>query len=191
MQLYEAQRCPYCARVRIVLAEKGIDYESVEIDLSNRPAELYGMNPSGRVPVLAYDGFVLPESRVIMEYLEERFPAPPLLPAALRERASVRLALERFGSFSSPYYALRRGERDAEGRLRGELGALDRVLAERPFLAGERFGMADIGYVPWVLRAEATLGIDLSPHAALAAWVERLGERPSLIHEREVVAATA
>src|SRR5947208_13539355 len=95
MILYDAARCPYCARVRIVLAEKAIPYEPVEIDLSDRPAWLYAKNPSGRVPVLEEDGgLVLPESLVIMEYLEERFPEPPLWPADPAERALGRLWLD-------------------------------------------------------------------------------------------------
>ena len=73
MILYDAARCPYCARARIVLAEKGLGYETVEIDLSDRPAWIYAKNPSGTVPVLEEDGgFVLPESLVIIEYLNER-----------------------------------------------------------------------------------------------------------------------
>ena len=88
--LYDAARCPYCARARIVLAEKGLGYETVEIDLSDRPAWLYAKNPSGTVPVLEEDGgFVLPESLVIMEYLDERFPEPPLWPADPAERCSA------------------------------------------------------------------------------------------------------
>ena len=67
--LYDADRCPYCARVRIVLAEKGVEYEPVEIDLDDRPAWIYEKNPLGRVPVLEEDAFVLPESAVIDEYL--------------------------------------------------------------------------------------------------------------------------
>src|SRR5207253_9474262 len=77
--LYDADRCPFCARVRIVLAEKGLAYETVVIDLDNRPDWLYEKNPVGTVPVLEEDGFVLPESAVIMEYLDERYPEPPLL----------------------------------------------------------------------------------------------------------------
>jgi glutathione S-transferase len=67
LTLYDAPRCPYCARVRILLAEKEVPYETVEIDLENRPAWLYEKNPVGRVPILEESGFVLPESRVIME----------------------------------------------------------------------------------------------------------------------------
>ncbi len=74
--LYDADRCPYCARARIVLAEKGIEYETVEVDLDDRPAWIYEKNPLGRVPVLEDDAFVLPESAVIDEYLEERYPEP-------------------------------------------------------------------------------------------------------------------
>src|SRR2546430_59439 len=79
--LYDADRCPYCARVRIALAEKGIEYETVEIDLDDRPAWIYEKNPLGRVPVLEEDTFVLAESAVIDEYLEGRYPDPPLWPA--------------------------------------------------------------------------------------------------------------
>src|SRR2546423_628917 len=82
MLLYDAARCPYCVRVRIVLAEKRLSYDTVEIDLSDRPAWLYEKNPLGKVPVLEEEGgLVLPESEVIMEDLEERFPEPSLWPA--------------------------------------------------------------------------------------------------------------
>jgi glutathione S-transferase len=96
LTLYDAERCPYAGRVRITLAEKGIPYETVAIDLDDRPGWLYEKNPAGRVPVLEEDGgFVLPESAVIMEYLEERFPEPSLLPADAAERALARLLVER------------------------------------------------------------------------------------------------
>ena len=66
LTLYDADRCPYCARVRIVLAEKGLEHETVVVDLDDRPAWIYEKNPLGRVPVLEEDAFVLPESAVIM-----------------------------------------------------------------------------------------------------------------------------
>jgi glutathione S-transferase len=69
LTLYDAARCPYCARARIVLAEKGVEYETVEIDLTDRPAWIYEKNPTGRVPVLEEGDWLLPESAVIMEYL--------------------------------------------------------------------------------------------------------------------------
>ncbi len=109
--LYDADRCPYCARVRIVLAEKGLEYETVVIDLADRPAWLYEKNPLGKVPVIEEDALCLPESVVINEYLEERYPEPALLPADPADRAHVRLAIERFDdALGDAYYAFRRGE---------------------------------------------------------------------------------
>jgi glutathione S-transferase len=189
MILYDAARCPYCARARIVLAEKGLVYETVEIDLSDRPAWLYAKNPSGRVPVLEEDGggLVLPESPVIMEYLEERFPAPPLWPADPAERALGRLWLDRFEvRLGDDYYAARRGE---PSQLDGRLRDLDVALEAQPFLTGREYGLADIGYVPWILRMRSNLSVDLEPYEALSAWVERLSERPAIAAELELTGA--
>jgi glutathione S-transferase len=188
--LYDAPRCPYCARARIVLAEKGVAYETVEIDLGDRPAWLYTKNPSGRVPVLEEDGgFVLPESPVIMEYLEERYPEPPLWPPDPAERALARLWIDRFAvRLGDDYYALRRGDSSA---LDQRLAELDAALEAQPFLSGREYGLADIAYVPWILRARSSLGVDLEPYMALSASVERLGERPAVAAELEVVGALA
>jgi len=187
--LYDADRCPYCARVRIALAEKGVGHETVVVDLDDRPAWIYEKNPLGRVPVLEEDAFVLPESAVINEYLEERYPEPALWPADPAERAQGRLLVERFDSLSRPYYALRRGEEDARERLDEQLARLDDVLAGRPYLTPREFGLADIAYLPWILRAESNLGVELDGHPALAEWVGRVSERPSVAAERAVLAA--
>jgi glutathione S-transferase len=187
--LYDADRCPYCARVRIALAEKGIEYETVEVDLDDRPAWIYEKNPLGRVPVLEEDTFVLAESAVIDEYLDDRYPEPPLWPADPAERALGRMLVFRFDELSRPYYALRRGEGGAAGRLDVALGELDALLQGRPFLSGREFGLADITYVPWILRARDRLDVDLSRFSALVDWVARLEERPSIAAEIEVVAS--
>jgi glutathione S-transferase len=189
LTLYDADRCPYCARVRIVLAEKGLEHETVVVDLDDRPAWIYEKNPLGRVPVLEEDAFVLPESAVINEYLEERYPEPPLWPADPAERAHGRLLVERFDQLSRPYYALRRGDEEARDRLGDELAKLDSVLAGSPFLSGLQFGIADAAYLPWILRAETMLGVDLDQYAALAEWVARTGERPSVAAETTLLAA--
>ena len=185
--LYDADRCPYCARVRIALAEKGIEYETVEVDLDDRPAWIYEKNPLGRVPVLEEDTFVLAESAVIDEYLDDRYPEPPLWPADPAERALGRMLVFRFDELSRPYYALRRGEDGAADRLDVALGELDALLEGRPFLSGPQFGLADIAYVPWILRARDRLDVDLSRFSALADWLARLEVRPSIAAEIEVV----
>jgi glutathione S-transferase len=186
--LYDADRCPYCARTRIALAEKGLEYEVVEVDLDDRPAWIYDKNPLGRVPVLEEGEFVLPESAVINEYLEERWPEPALWPADPGERALGRLLIHRFDELSRPYYALRRGEDGAAERLDEQLAALAQRLEVQPFLSGRSFGLADIAYVPWILRARDRMDVSLDAFPALADWVGRLSERPSIAAETEVVA---
>ena len=190
LTLYDAARCPFAARARLVLAEKDVPYEPVEIDLADRPAWLYEKNPAGRVPVLEDDGVVIPESRVIAEYLEERYPEPALLPPDPADRALVRLAIERFDALTGPYYAYRADRTpEAEDRLHEALAELDETLARHPYVAGTEFTLADLMYVPWLLRAES-LGVDVRRHEHLADWLDRLGERPSVRSEIELLAAT-
>jgi stringent starvation protein A len=189
LTLYDAPRCPYCARVRIVLAEKGVEYETVEIDLSARPAWLYEKNATGRVPVLEEGAWPLPESAVIMEYLEERYPDPALLATDAAVRARARLWIFRHDDFTQPYYALRRGEEGAAERLDAQLLLLDAALSDAAWLDGVGYGLADIAYVPWVLRARDSLGVQLDAWPAVAAWLERLLERPAIAAEASIVAA--
>jgi glutathione S-transferase len=176
VKLYDAAACPFCARVRIVLAEKGLDHETVEIDLRDRPSWLYELNPAGKVPVLEDDGgLVLPESAVIMEYLEESHPDPPLLPAALADRARSRLAVFRFDDLlGDDYYAFRR---DEPNELASRLDALP--------VGGDLF--ADVAYAPWLIRLRERFGYELP--ARLADWLEGLAARPSVARELEVVRA--
>ena len=173
--LYDAARCPYCARVRIALADKGISYEPVAIDLSDRPAWLYEKNPVGKVPVLEEDTLVLPESVVIMEYLEERFPEPALLPADPAARALERWRVHRFDDeLGRDYYRFRRGDENAlEERLR----AFDPPA----------YGFAAIAYLPWLVRARDMLGVELPP--PLAEWLAEISERRAVREELELVAA--
>jgi glutathione S-transferase len=188
--LYNAARCPYAARARIVLAEKGLEFETVEIDLSDRPAWLYEKNPAGRVPVIEEDGGdPLPESAVIIEFLEERYPEPALLPADPADRAFVRLLIFRDDELTSPYYALRRGEDGATEAFDAALGRFDALLAERPYLSGAEFGLADIALVPWFLRARDMLGVELDGYPSVSDWLARLEERPSIAAEAGIVAA--
>jgi glutathione S-transferase len=184
--LYDADRCPYCARVRIVLAEKGLEYETVAIDLADRPAWLYEKNPLGKVPVLEEDALCLPESAVIMEYLDERYPEPALMPVDPADRALVRLRIERFdNALGDAYYAFRRGDEGSDERLAHCLSVLDRGLAQWP----ERYSLAEIAYLPWLIRLRGLFGFDLASYPALLDRLERLCERPAVAMELDVVAA--
>lgn len=177
LTLYDAPRCPYCARVRIVLAEKRVLYDTVEIDLANRPAWIYEKNPLGKVPVLEEGGWALPESNVIMEFLEELYPAPVLLPSDPAERAHVRLLVHRFDHvLGNDYYAFRRSEPNE----------LEERLDTLPLRVGADFTLAEVAYLPWVLRARDLLGLELPRH--VAEWVDSVSARPSVAAELAVVA---
>jgi glutathione S-transferase len=172
VKLYDAARCPFCARVRIALAEKGFDYETVEIDLGNRPDWIYELNPTGKVPVLD-DGFVLPESAVIMEYLDDRYPDKPLLPGDPRSRAEARKSVFRFDDLlGDDYYAYRRGDENALAERLEKLPVGDSVFV-------------DVAYAPWVIRAREMLGVTLPQR--LESWLDQLAQRPSVAAEIEVV----
>jgi glutathione S-transferase len=191
--LYDAPRCPFCARTRIALAEKGVPYETVTIDLADRPAWLVEQNPpDGRVPVLEKDGWILAESAVIDEYLDDRFPDPPLLPVDPGERAVARLLVFRFDeTLGDAYYAYRREGEGAADWLELGLRQLAALLEAAPFLTGARFGLADISYLPWLLRLRGLMGVSLEPYPALSEWLERCAERPSVAAEIETVATLA
>jgi RNA polymerase-associated protein len=192
LTIYDAPRCPYCARVRIQLAEKNVEHELVPLDLDQRPDFIKILNPpAGRVPVLEEGSFVLPESPVIMEYLEERFPDPSLLPADPESRALARLLVFRFDDYlGAPYYDLYfdRPAGSAD-RLHEALAGLEARVASSPYLAGGEYSLADIAYVPWIYRVESRLRFDLSPYPAIRDWADRLAERPAVAAERDVVAA--
>jgi glutathione S-transferase len=170
MKLIDALRCPYCARVRIALAEKGIDHDVVQVDLSDRPQWLRELNPPhGRVPVL--DG--LPESEVIMELLDELYPDPALLPADPAQRARARVHVHRFDTnLGDDYYAFRRGD---PNDLDAKLAAVE---------VGQSL-FADIAYLPWVIRARDMLGVTLPQR--VADWLAELERRPSVAAEVEIV----
>ena len=87
MTLFSGETCPYCHRVRIVLAEKGINYDLQNVNLKDTPDDLKDLNPYNEVPTLVDRELVLYESNVIMEYLDERFPHPPLMPVDPVSRA--------------------------------------------------------------------------------------------------------
>ena len=95
----------------------------------------------------------------------------------------------RHDDFTRPYYALRRGQDGAREALDAELAALDAALAGRPWLGGSAYGLADIAYVPWLLRARESLGVELEPYEALSDWLGRLLDRPAVAAEAALVAA--
>jgi glutathione S-transferase len=182
--LWHAWSCPYCQRVRIALEEKGIPWERRDVDLSSKPRELYDLSPAGGVPVLVEEGRAVPDSLVILEYLEDRFPEPPLLPPDAAGRARVRLLWEAIrGGLAPALGQLARGAPDqrpaAEAAARRALEALERDAPEAGFWVG-RFSNADVALAPFVLRLPEALRPARLGLPRLAAWTERVLARPSV-----------
>ena len=96
MTLYSGTTCPYSQRCRIVLFEKGMDFQVIDVDMTNKPEDLAVINPYNRVPVLVERDLVLYEANIINEYIDERFPHPQLMPADPVMRARARLFLHNF-----------------------------------------------------------------------------------------------
>jgi glutathione S-transferase len=177
--LIDATRCPFCLRVRLVLAERQIPHEVTLVDLSNRPDWLIEKNPPrGQVPIWEDGDFTLPESRAIMEYLEEIHPERSLLPGSPEERGHVRYLMDRFDDFSS---ALNRVFKDPEDNdaLELRLGYLEDALTQHDYLAGDAVTLADYHYLPWLLRADAR-GVPVRELPGVSAWIDRCAARPGI-----------
>ena len=140
MTLYSSDSDPYCHMVRIVLAEKGINYESHDVDVDDTPEDLKDLNPYNEVPTLVDRDLVLYGHQVIMEYLDERFPHPPLMPVDPVSRARNRLMLRRI---ERDWYTL--SNKIAKGedvdKTRKELS--DSLLTVAPIFEQKKYFMSD------------------------------------------------
>lgn len=183
-------------RVKITLAEKGLAWEGVSVKLSKREQkspEHLRRNPYGKIPVLDDDGKVLFESCIINEYLDEKYPNPPLMPKDPYLRARGRILVDyAINYLHEPYWALRgemtkknEAERDqkilAETRkeLIARLQYLEEALGDKPYFLGD-FSLTDIDMVPRFPRMEQ-YGVMPSPSLPkLGAWFARMKERPSV-----------
>lgn len=184
MTLFSEAACPYSHRTRIVLAEKNITVEVVNIDPDNKPEDLIDLNPYQTVPTLVDRELVLYGSRVIMEYLDERFPHPPLMPVDPVSRAKARLAMYRI---DKDWYSLlteieSKGEKNAvkaKKMLRDSITSSAEVFAAMPFFLSEEFGLVDCYVAPLLWRLPH-FKIDLPKQAKpVLDYAERVFRRDS------------
>lgn len=174
----------YSHQVRIVLAEKGVGVEICYTDPSKLPEDLMELNPYGTVPTLVDRELVLYKSHIIMEYLDERFPHPPLMPVYPVSRGQSRLMMHRIEQdWYSVAAQIFRGEGDVEvarNDLREALLSLAPVFAEMPFFMSEEFSLVDCYLAPLLWRLPA-LGIELSGAGAkdIHAYMNRIFSRSS------------
>jgi len=184
MSLFSSGHCPQSHRVRVVLAEKGITVEIVEVDSNHKPEDLIDLNPYNTVPTLVDRELVLYDPRAIMEYLDERFPHPPLMPVDPVSRARSRLALYRI---EQDWYALipaleSKGEKTAaraRKQLRDSLTSSAEVFAARPYFLSDEFSLVDASILPILWRIPY-YNIDLPRQARpVLEYAERLFARES------------
>ncbi|MCK5697197.1 MAG: glutathione S-transferase N-terminal domain-containing protein, partial [Gammaproteobacteria bacterium] len=144
-------------RVRMVLAEKGINHEIVNIDPENLPDELIEFNPYNCAPTLVDRDLVLYDSQLIMEYLDERFPHPPLMPVDPVNRAKLKMLLIRIKNDWDPLVEKLIGKTDKQGvkqrkQLRESLTAIAPVFEQTPYFMSEEFTLVDCALAPLLWR---------------------------------------
>ncbi len=193
--MYEHPLSPFAQKVKIALGEKGIEFESrLPNLLAGVDDDFKAASPRGEVPCLVDEELSVFDSTIILEYIEDRWPTPPLLPPTAAERARVRMIEEICDTY---YEAINWGVfevslfKRATGKLAEQLLAraaeqtagvnvyLDRQLGSDPYFNGETFGWGDLSVVPMV-HAAALVGNSPAPGSGLAAWLRRAEARPSV-----------
>lgn len=197
IKLYDFSLSPRARKVRITLAAKGLKYEKVPIDITKgeqKTPEYLAINPYGKIPVLQDNGTTVYESTIIMEYLNDTYPTPPLLPDEVGQRARARVLMH---YADNPYESavatlavelllkpMQGGTADHEVVSQANTALslcfdhLTNELGNSDFLVGSTLTLADISYVSWALLfPRLNVGI---PHPRLEAWINRLKEQPSV-----------
>ncbi|KXW56054.1 glutathione S-transferase N-terminal domain-containing protein [Ferrovum sp. PN-J185] len=186
MTLYSGTTCPFSHRCRIVLYEKGMDFQIIDIDLFNKPEDIGIMNPYNEVPILVERDLILFESNIINEYIDERFPHPQLMPADPVMRARARLFLFRFEKeLFNQVSIIESGNAKlidkARASVRDSLAQIAPVFVKQKFMLGEEFSMLDVTIAPLLWRLEH-YDITLPKSAApLLKYAERLFARQAFI----------
>ncbi len=194
--LYDFPVSTHARKVRMVMAEKGIAYDKINVDLrageQKRP-EYLKLNPHGHVPTLVVDGTPLYESTAIVEYLEETHPSPPILPKDPLERARARMIEEVIDSaFIGALRMVRLNtqvrppeKRNAEELAEGHAAIawhnqwFDQELAGKDFFCGSQMTVADIAAF-CDLAFQKIIGVEIDPkHRHLLTWLARMESRPS------------
>ncbi|AEK59294.1 glutathione S-transferase N-terminal domain-containing protein [Acidithiobacillus caldus] len=178
MTLYSAPDCVFAHRVRFVLEEKAMEYQTIDVDLTQKPEDLTELNPYGEVPTLVDRELAIYDSMLIMEYLDERFPHPPLIPVDPISRAKVRVGMLRFERdwfevLYRPGHSSKEIQQTKEN-LRTGLATLSSLFSQQRFLFGDELSIADAALAPLLWRLPA-LGVELPKGArATQDYMERI-----------------
>jgi RNA polymerase-associated protein len=186
MTLYSGTTCPFSQRCRIVLYEKGMDFQVIDVDLFAKPEDIAMINPYGRVPVLVERDLILYEPNIINEYIDERFPHPQLMPPdpIMRARARQLLTTMEREVFAHVDALEKNTTGDADGTrqtIRERLAEMAPVFVRQKHMLGEDFSMLDVAIAPLLWRLDH-YGIELPKSAApLMKYAERIFSRQGYI----------
>lgn len=185
MNLYSGTTDPFSHRCRIVLFEKGMDFEVIDVDLYNKPEDVAVINPYNRVPVLVDRDLILYESNIINEYIDERFPHPQLMPPDPIMRARARQLLHTFEQELFSHIEVleknQKGSDKSRAHVRDQLVQLAPIFTKQKFMLGDEFSMLDVAIAPLLWRLEH-YGIELPKAAAnLQKYAERIFSRQGFI----------
>jgi RNA polymerase-associated protein len=185
MNLYSGTTDPFSHRCRIVLYEKGMDFEIIDVDLYNKPEDIAVINPYNRVPVLVDRDLVLYEANIINEYIDERFPHPQLMPPDPIMRARARQFLHIFENEMFKHIpdieANQKGVEKIRGYVRDYLIQLAPMFSKQKFMLGDEFSMLDVAIAPLLWRL-GSYGIELPKAASpLMKYAERIFSRQGFI----------
>jgi RNA polymerase-associated protein len=186
MTLYSGTTDPYSHRCRIVLFEKGMDFQVIDVDLANKPEDLAIINPHNEVPVLVERDLVLQQANIINEYIDERFPHPQLMPADPVMRARARLFLHNFEEQLFDHIAdvestNQKVADKARAIIRDNLTQIVPLFSKQQYILGDEFSMLDVAIAPLLWRL-GHYGIELPKQAApLLKYAERIFSRPAYI----------
>ncbi|EQA03805.1 putative stringent starvation protein A [Glaesserella parasuis str. Nagasaki] len=186
--LFSTKTDIYSHQVRIVLAEKGVAYEIENILPGTISEDLIEVNPRGTVPVLVDRDLILSNARIIMEYLDERFPHPPLMPVYPILRAQCRLNIHRIqNDWFSLIDFIERDPTTAEAQralnqLREEVLALGPIFSDSDYFLSEDFSLVDCYVAPLLWRMN-TLGVEFNGAGskAVKAYMNRVFKRDSFV----------
>ncbi len=185
MNLYSGTTCPFSHRCRIVLYEKGMDFQVIDVDLFNKPEDIAVINPYNRVPVLVERDLILYEPNIINEYIDERFPHPQLMPGDPVMRAKARQLLS--GMEREIFVHIEAIEKNsktadkARQTIRERLIELAPIFTKQKHMLGDEFSMLDVAIAPLLWRLDH-YEIDLGKQAApLMKYAERIFSRQGFI----------
>ncbi|MBW4670314.1 MAG: glutathione S-transferase family protein [Cyanomargarita calcarea GSE-NOS-MK-12-04C] len=192
LKLYQTPISPNSRRVWVVLLEKNLEFELVEIKLDGdqMQPEYLALNPFHHIPVLVDDGFTIVESLAILDYLEAKYPTPAMLPADVKDLATVRMIemvavnelLPALNAFFPIFLGLSAGEPEkieqSKQKISVVLKFLESLLGDRPYFGSESLTLAE-AVAGTIVPVLPRVGVSLSEYPKLSAWCDRLIERPA------------